>query len=132
MPAPGERLEGDAQAAVAGSFREFSEVGGRSVNPAETVRRYVAADHEQVAAEFSHHVKLALGAGKHTLPVVIRHTLKIAKRLQGQNADPQLVRQAAHLARGTVESDQIALENLHCIEFCGSDGIELLTQCPAQ
>ena len=43
------------------------------------------------------------------------------ERLQGGDTNCELVCQAAHLARGTVESDQGVFENFCRIEFGGSE-----------
>ena len=82
VPAPGQRLEADADAALLRALAELVEVGGGAVDAAERIRRDVAADHQQVAAEFAHQVELALGAGEGAAALRLRHALEIAERLE--------------------------------------------------
>ena len=67
VPAPGQRLEADAQPALCGALAKLVEIGRGAVDAAERVRRDVAAHQQQVAAEFLHQVELALGALENAL-----------------------------------------------------------------
>ena len=78
---PCKRLKGDAQAALGGPLPELMQVGGGAINPADAVRRHVAANHQQVASELLHHIELALGARENTRALGIRHSLEVAERL---------------------------------------------------
>ena len=62
VPAPGERLIADTQAALGSPFAEFMEIRGGTIEPAKGNRRHVGADEHQIGAELLHHVELALGA----------------------------------------------------------------------
>ena len=68
VPAPGERLEADAQAALRGPLAELAEIGGGAVDAAERIGRDVAAHEQEIAAELLHDVELALGAGERLAP----------------------------------------------------------------
>ena len=64
MPAPGQRLESDAQAAARGQLAEFAKIVGGAVDAAERNWRYVAADQQQIGPKLLHQVELALGSRK--------------------------------------------------------------------
>ena len=67
VAAPGQRLEGDAHAALGGALAELVQVGGGAVDAAQRFGRDVAADHQEIAAQLLHDVELALGAGEDAL-----------------------------------------------------------------
>ena len=96
VAAPGQRLEGDAQAALGGALAQLAQIGGGAVDAAQRFGRDVAADHQQIAAELLHDVELALGAGEGALALGGRHALEVAERLQGDDVEAEL---AAGLAR---------------------------------
>ena len=85
VAAPGQRLEADAQAALAGALAELGKVGRGAVDAADAVRRDVGADQQQVAAQLLHQVELALRAGEGAGALVAGHALEVAERLEGDD-----------------------------------------------
>ena len=132
VAAPGQRLEGDAQAAFGGALAELAQVGGGALDAAQGVKRDVAADHQQVGAELLHDVELALGAGEGALALAGRHALEVAERLQGDDVEAELAAGVAHVGRRAVEGHEIVLEDLHGVELRRGDRLELLAQGAAQ
>src|SRR5687767_524644 len=132
MASPGERLEGDPQSTLGSSFAEFMEVSCRPLNSAKRIRRDVAAHHQEVAAEFLHDVKFALGAGEHLRALWLGHTLKISERLEGDSLKPEPLDHAPGIGRSAVEGQEIVLEDLHALELRSRDGFDLLWEGAAQ
>ena len=130
VPAPRKRLEGDAQAALGWPVPPSSlQVCSRTIDAAEAVGGDIAADHEQVAAKFFHDVELAFGAGEHALLVARLACPRNRGTAAGSRCRARAGPCGWRTSRGcTVEGDEVVLENLDCIELCGSDGIELLAQ----
>ena len=85
VAAPGQRLEGDAQAAPGGALAQLAQVGGGAVDAAQRFGRHVAADHQEIGAQLLHDVELALGAIHGALAPSRRHALEVAERLQGDD-----------------------------------------------
>jgi hypothetical protein len=132
VPPPGERLESDAQAPFCRAFSEFVEIRGGAVNPAERIRRDVAADQEELAAELLHYVKLPFGARETLGALRLGHSLEIAERLEGDRAKPEILHHPADLGGSAVERQKIVLEDLHAAELRLRDRLELLVQRAAQ
>jgi len=128
VASPGERLEGDAQAVLGRPLAELVEIRGGALDSAKRIRGHVAAYHQQVAAELLHQVELALGAGERLGARGLRHSLEIAKRLEGDRRKPEVIDAAADLRRGAVKREEVVLENLDPLETGGSDGFELLVE----
>ena len=82
VAAPGQRLEADAQPTFDRPLAERAEVGGGAVDAAERFRRHIAAHHQQIAADFLHQIKLALGTIEGARPLRLRHALEIAEWLE--------------------------------------------------
>ena len=61
--------------------------------PPDAVGRYVAADHQEVAAELLHDVELALGAGENPRALGVGHALEVAERLQCDDVEAELLAQ---------------------------------------
>ena len=100
VAAPGERLEADAQAALRRALAELAEVGRGAVDAAERLRRDVAADQQEVAAELLHDVELALGAREDLRALRLGHALEVAERLEGDDRQAEIVDQRAAPPRG--------------------------------
>ena len=64
VPAPGQRLVGDLQAALVGAVGERVQLLGGELVVVDRVRRDVRADQDRVHAELLHHVELGLGAAQ--------------------------------------------------------------------
>ena len=90
VPAPGERLVADAQAALGRALAEFAEIGGGAVDAAQRHRRDVGADQHQVGAELLHQVELALGPVEGAGALRLRHALEIAERLEQGDLQPEV------------------------------------------
>jgi hypothetical protein len=132
VPPPGERLERDVQAPFRRTFTELTEIGGGAVNPADRIRRNVAADQEEVTAEFLHNVKLPFGAREDLSALRLGHSLEIAERLEGDHAKPEILNHPADLGGSAVERQKIVLKDLHAAELRLGDCLELLVQRAAQ
>ena len=132
VAAPGQRLEADAQAALFCPLAQLVEVGRRAVDAAEAFGRDVRAHQQEIAAELLHQVELALGAREHALALVGRHALEIAERLEGDDLEPQVGHQLAHVGGRAAEGEQVVLEDLDALEAGAGDGVELLGEVAAQ
>ena len=132
MAPPGQRLEGDAHAALRRALAELVEIGRRPVDAAEACRRDVAADHQEVAAELLHQVELALGAGEHLAALRLGHAFEIAEGLERDRLEAEIVDHPAHIRGRAVERQEVVLEDLDALELGGRDGLELLVQGAAQ
>ena len=132
VTAPGQRLEADLDAALAGALAELAEVGGGAIDAALRVGRDVAADHHQVAAELAHQVELALGAREGAAALRLRHALEIAERLECDDLQAERGDHARDVARRAVKRQQIAFENFHAGEARGGDRFELFGQSAAE
>ena len=132
VAAPGQRLEGDAQAAAGGPLAQLAQVGSGAVDAAQRFGRHVAADHQEIGAELLHDVELALGAIHRALATSGRHALEVAERLKGDDVEPQLRAGAAHVCRRAVEGYKVVLEDLDRVELGVGDGFELFAERAAQ
>src|SRR5260221_8093780 len=130
--APGQRLEADADAALRRALAELVKVRGGALDAAERIRRDIAADHQEVAAELAHQVELAFGAGKGAAPLRLRHAFEIAERLERHDLQAKRRHDAGDVLRRAVERQQIALEDLDAGESGRRDGLELLREPAAQ
>ena len=79
-----------------------------------------------------HQVGLALGPGENALAAVRRHALEVAKRLEGDDLEPEIGNPPAHVGGRAVEREQVGLENLDPLEAGCGDGFELLGQIAAE
>ncbi len=129
---PGERLEPDPHAVALGALAERVKIGSRAIDAAEALRRHVGADEKQVAAEFAHQLELALGAGEDALAALGRHALEVAKRLEGDDLEPEIGDPPAHVGGRAVERQQVGLEYLDAPKPRGRDGLELFREIAAE
>ena len=74
----------------------------------------------------------ALGTVQTAAEQVIRHALKVAKRLVQVNAQAQVSGLLAQLARAAGEADEVGLKQLNAIKPRSGNGFELLAQGSAQ
>ena len=132
VPAPGERLEADAQAALRRPLAELAKVGRRAVDAAERIRRDVGADEQEVAGELLHHVELALRAREDLGALRLRHALEIAEGLEGDGLQPEVGDHPAHVGGRAVEGQEVVLEDLDALEAGGRDGFQLLVEGAAE
>ena len=100
--------------------------------PPSEFRRDVAADQQQVAAEFLHQVELALGALEGALPLRFRHAFEIAKRLERDALQAEVRHLPGDVGRRAVEGEQIVLENLDAAETGRGDRFQLFAQTAAE
>ena len=132
VPAPRQRLKSHAQAAARGPLGKFAQVGRRPVDAAQRIRRDVAADHQQVAAQFFHHVELALGARERLRTLRFRQALEVAEGLKRHRLEPRAFDEPSGLARRAVERQEVVLEDFDALEPRAGDGLDLLRQAAAQ
>ena len=133
VPAPGQRLVADraARAAAARSPSSWKSAAARSMPPS-ALRRDVAADQQQVAAELLHQVELALGAVEawrgagSGMPSKSRNGWKVIDRQPEIGAPCRARRPACR------EGEEIVLEDLDALEPRGGDRLQLLVQRAAQ
>jgi hypothetical protein len=129
---PRKRLEADAHAARRGAFGELAKVGRGPIDAAKRIRRNVAADHQQIAAELGHDVELALGPREDLGARRLRHPLEIAEGLKRHDRQSAVVDHAAHVAWRPVERQQVVLKNLDALEPGRGDRINFFGQSAAQ
>src|SRR5689334_13540144 len=87
VPAPSQCLKSYAHAALGRQFAELTQVRCRAINAAQAFRRYVGADHQEVAAQLLHQVELALGTLKDATAAVVRHAFEVAEGLKGDGLE---------------------------------------------
>jgi hypothetical protein len=132
VASPSQRLEADAQAALAGSDTELVEVGGRAIDAADALRRDIGANEQQTAAEFLHDVELALGTGKRARALVPGHALEIPERLECHDLHAEVGNHPAHVARRAIERQQVVLEDFDAFEPCCRNRLEFLGEPSSQ
>src|SRR6185436_15386902 len=102
------------------------------IDAPEAFGRDIRAHQQEIAAQLLHQVELALGAREHALALVGRHALEIAERLEGDDLEPDVTDQLAHVGGGAAEGEQVVLEDLDALEAGAGDGVELLGEVAAQ
>ncbi len=132
VPSPGQGLEGNAKAPSRRALAKLAEVGRRTVDAAKRVGRHIAADHQEIAAQFGHQVELALGAGEGFRAQRFRHPLKVAKGLERDRRKAEVLDPASDLRRGAIEGQQVVLEDLDPLEAGGGNRFELFIERAAQ
>ncbi len=128
VPAPGERLIADTQAAFCGAFTEFMEIRCGAVEPAKGNRRHIGADQHQIGAEFLHHVELALGPVEGTRSLRLGHAFKITKRLEQCDLQAMIAHHRADVAGAAIKGEKVVLEYLDTGKSRPRDRVELLRQ----
>ena len=101
VPAPGQRLEADANAAGGGPLPELAQVGGGAVDAAERNGGGVRANEDQVGSELAHQVELALGAVEGAGALGLGHSLEVAERLEERQREAGVADHAADLDAGS-------------------------------
>ena len=128
MPAPGQRLVGDHQAARRGPLGQSVEVLGGQGVVADRVRGHVGADQHGVRAQALHDVELALRPLEVGREAVGRHRLEVAEGLVELDRQAQVRRLPADPLGRERRVDQVALEDLHALESGLRDRGQLLRQ----
>jgi hypothetical protein len=128
VPSPGKSFEGYAHAPFCSALSEFMEIGRRPLDPAEGIRRDVAAYHKEVAAELFHDVELAFGSGEYLGSLRFWHAFEVAERLERDRLEPEAFDHAPRFSRCAIEGQEIVLEDLHAVELRGRDGLDLLAE----
>src|SRR3954470_24206109 len=106
MTAPAQRLEAYADAALLRPFSKLVKIRRSAIDSRERIRRHVAADHQQIAAELAHQIELALRAREGAASLRLGHALEIAERLERDDLQPQRRHHAGDVLRRTVERQQ--------------------------
>ncbi len=132
VPAPGQRLVGDAESAGGGPLGEGVQVFGREVVVVDGVRRDRRAHEHGVRAEPLHQVELGLGAAQIGGQQRPGHRLEVPERLVEvhRQAEPGAV--PPHRLGGQRRGDQIVLEDLHTVEARPGRGVQLVLQGAGQ
>ena len=128
VAAPGERLVGDAQAALVRSLGQRVQLLGGQVVVVDRLGRDVGADEQGVGAELLHDVELRLGAAE----VGLRHGLEVAERLEEVDRQAELVGHAPDLGGRQRRVEQVGLEDLDAVEAGACRRGELLVERAAQ
>jgi hypothetical protein len=132
VPAPGQRLVGDAQAAGVRAVGERAQLlGGESV-VVDRLRGDVRADEHRRRPELLHQVELGLGPAEVAPELLRRDRLEVAERLVEVDRQPERVRAVADLGRRERRGEQVGLEQLDAVEAGRGGGDELLLQRAAQ
>jgi hypothetical protein len=132
VPSPRQRFEGHAKAPLRRALTEVMKICRCAVDAAERIRGDVAADHQEITAEFFHQVEFAFGTGKCLCLLRLRHPLEIAKRLECHHFKAEILDPTADLRRSAIERQQVVLENLHSLEAGRSNSFELFVEGAAQ
>ena len=128
VPAPGERLVRDLQAARVGALGELVQVRGGERVVVDRVRRDVRAHEHGRRAERLHHVELGLGATE----VRLRHGLEVAERLIEVDRQAEVGGERAYIVGAQRRVDQVGLEQLDAVEARGRGRLQLLVERAAQ
>ena len=118
VPAPRERLVGDAQPALARTRREQVQVLGGQRVVVDRRGRDVRADQHRRRAELLHHVELGLRPAQ----VGLRDGLEVAERLVEVDRQAERLGPLAHLGGGERRVDEVGLEELDAVEAGGRRG----------
>ena len=128
VPAPGQRLVADTDAAFGGTLAQLVKIPCRPVDAAKRGGRDVRADQHQISAQFAHQVELALGPVKHLAALRLRHPLEIAERLEQRDLEPVIAHHPANIPGAAVIGQKVILEDLDTVESGIGNGRELLAQ----
>ena len=128
VPAPGERLVRDPDAAAGRALRQFAQLLGDERVVVDRVLAHARAHEQQVGAELLHQRELRLGAGE----VRLRHGLEVAQRLVEVEREAEIGEQRAHGGGGERRGDQVGLEQLDAVEAGGGRRAQLLLQRAAE
>jgi hypothetical protein len=132
VPAPGERLVGDAQAPRGGALGQCVQLLGREIVIGDGLGIHGRAREHRVDAEVLHHVELRLGATQVALQHRVGHGLEVAERLVERDPQAQRGRLLAHLGRSRRRAHEVRLEELHGVEARVGGRHELLLERAAQ
>jgi len=132
VPAPGQRLVGDADAVAGRQGGELVQLRGGERVVIDGRRRHVGADQQQVGAERSHELELALRPAQVAREQLCWDRLEVAERLVHLDAEPEVGSPAPDLGGGGGAVDEVVLEDLHPVEAHLGGGGELLFQRAAQ
>src|SRR5471030_1121247 len=69
VAAPGQGFKADAHSTFSRAVAKLTKVGGGAIDAAERFRRYIAANHQLIAAKLLHQVKFSLGTIESTQPL---------------------------------------------------------------
>ena len=133
VPAPGQRLEADAQAArcAARSPSSRRSAAARSMPPRQSGETLEQTSRRSVPSScITSNLRSARGEGARALSA--GHAFEIAERLEGDDVEAEIGAHLADVGGRAVEGQEIVLENLDAVEPGGGDGLELLAQAAAQ
>ncbi len=122
MPAPGQRLIADAQAAAFGAFGHLAQIGGGAGGIVDDGGLDIAAHQQQVRTHGSHDVALLFGPVEITGTLRLRHRLEIAGRLEHGDGEAKVLGNMAHIRGRAVKGEKIVLEYFHPVEADGGGG----------
>ena len=125
VPRPRERLIADAHAPLRRPLTERRQVIDETRPIADSERRAVRAQQDQIRAELLHDVELSLDALERSRELLGRHAFEIAKRLKQRALHAEVANDAADLAGRARKAQQIVLEDLHAVEAGLGHGAQL-------
>ncbi len=126
VPAPGKRLIADFQPAPGRSLAQFVKIRCGSVDASERNGRDVRADQNEIRPQFLHDVELPLGTVERPRAEWFRHALEIAERLEQGNLQPEITCHPTDIARTSIESEKIVLEDLDAVKAGLGNRLQLL------
>ncbi len=131
-PAPGKGLETDPEAPPGRPLAQFVQVDRRAIDAPPSMFGHVGADQDQIRADLLHHVELALGPAEGLGAERLGQTFEVAEGLEQRDGETGVPHHLANLARGMVEGDEVALEDLDAVEPGLRDGFDLVPEITAQ
>ncbi len=132
VPAPGQRLVGDPQAAGGGARGERVQLLGEQVDVRDGVGRHRGADQHRVGAERLHHLELVLGAAQVRGEALGIGRVQVAERLVEVDRQAQVRAAQPHLAGRQGRRDEVGLEDLDAVEPGRRRGRQLVLQRAGQ
>ncbi len=132
VPAPGERLVGDADAEVLGEVREPGELPGGEGVVVHGERGDAGADQHGAGAEPAHQLELVPGPAQGAGELLGGGGLHVPHRLVQVDGQAEVGAAVADLLRGEGAGQQVVLEDLHAVEPGPGGGVQLLGEGAAE
>ena len=113
------------------ALAERMKISCGTIDAAKRNRRNVGAYKHQIGAKVPHQIELALSPIKGSAALRFRHAFKISEWLEKYALQTEIANHFPHIARRTVEGEEVALEYLNAVETSRRYGHKLFLQVSA-
>jgi len=113
--AGGERLVADPEPPLSRHVRQQSEIGSGAVGIVHGVGPGVGAHHQERRADLLREIEKSGRAGEVPVAKPLRSGLEVAQRLEGEDFQPEIGGEPAHLCRCLVTGDQVLAEDFDAV-----------------